>query len=226
MDQINIPSISIDTPVPFSLGLREKGQPLHGLRIPGHYWADLAYVKIWERTNSYNDGKPYAYNVRTVGFAPQTKRDKEFYLSDRAEMVNYVNAWIAKTVAAGFKRMAEIQADKNEMERLHDARIAKQIEDAGGIEQRRIAIVREAHDMAAKDSMQYESASVYGAIVTALINRTPIVIDEAARAKIIARYEDVAKGAGYVSRHIESSNAELDAYLLGAHLNKAKTEAA
>jgi len=31
----------------------------------------------------------------------------------------------------------------------------------------------------------------------------------------------VAKGAGYVSRHIEHSNQELDAYL-----NKTKTEAA
>ena len=212
MNQINIPSISIDTPIPFALGLRAEGQPLHGLRIPG-VWGDLAYVKIWQRTNSYHENKPYAYNVRTVGLAPQTKRDKEFYLSDHAEMVAYVNAWIAKMVAAGLKKMAEIQAEKDELSRAHDARIAKQIEDAGGIEQRRIAIVREAHDMAAKDSMQCESANVYGAIVTALINRTPIVIDEAARAKIIARYEDVAKGAGYVARHIEDSNAELDAYL-------------
>ena len=212
MAQINIPSISIDTPIPFALGLRAEGQPLHGLRIPG-VWADLAYVRIWEKTNSYHEGRPYAYGVRTVGLAPQTKRDKEFSLRDRAAMVAYVNTWIAKTVAAGLKKMAEIQAEKNELSRAHDARIAKQIEDAGGIEQRRIAIVREAHDMAAKDSMQYESASVYGAILTALINRTPIAIDEAARAKIIARYEDVAKGAGYVSRHIESSNADLDAYL-------------
>jgi hypothetical protein len=221
MDQINIPSITIDTPIPYSLGLRKEGQPLHGLRIPGHLWSDLAYVQVWEKTNSYHEGKPYAYGVRTVGLAPQTKRDKEFSLRDRAEMVAYVNAWIAKTVAAGLKKMAEIQADKNEMERLHDARIAKQIEDAGGIEQRRVQIVREGYDRAAKDSMQYESADVYGAIVTALINRTPIVIDEDTRAKIIARYEDVAKGAGYVSRHIEDSNANLDAYL-----NKHKTEAA
>lgn len=220
MTQINIPSISVDTPVPFSLGLREQGQPLHGLHISG-VWGDLAYVKIWAKTNSYHDGKPYAYGVRTVGLAPQTKRDKEFSLRDRAEMVAYVNAWIAKTVAAGLKKMAEIQAEKDELSRLHDARIAKQIEDAGGIEQRRIAIVREGYDMAAQDSMIYESANVYGAIVTALINRTPIVINETTRAKIIARYEDVAKGAGYVKRHIEDSNAELDAYL-----NKNKTEAA
>ena len=220
MNQINIPSINIDTPIPFKLGLRSEGQPLHGLRIPG-VWANLAYVQIWEQTNAYHEGKPYAYAVRTIGLAPQTKRDKEFSLNDRAKMVAYVNAWIAKTVAAGLKKMAEVQAEKNELSRAHDARIAKQIEDAGGIEQRRIQIVREGYDMAAKDSMQYESANVYGAILTALINRTPIVIDEAARAKIIARYEDVAKGAGYVSRHIEHSNQELDAYL-----NKTKTEAA
>jgi len=218
MNQINIPSISIDTPIPFSLGLRAEGQPLHGLRIPG-YWTDLAYVKIWD--NSYTSGKEYAYLVRTVGFAPQTKRDKEFSLRDHAEMVAYVNAWIAKTVAAGLKKMAEIQAMKDQANRARDEHIEKQIEDAGGIEQRRVQIVREGYDMAAKDSMQYESANVYGAIMTALINRTPIVIDEAARAKIIERYEDVAKGAGYVSSHIESSNAELDAYL-----NKTKTEAA
>jgi len=215
MTQINIPSISIDTPVPFKLNLRSEGQPLHGLRIPG-YWADLAYVQIWEQTNAYHD----AYAVRTVGLAPQTKREKEFSLNDRAAMVAYVNEWIAKTVAAGLKKMAEIQAMKDQANRTRDEHIAKQIEDAGGIEQRRVQIVREGYDMAAKDSMQYESANVYGAILTALINRTPIVIDEATRAKIIARY-DVAKGAGYVSRHIEHSNQELDAYL-----NKTKTEAA
>ena len=220
MNQINIPSINIDTPIPFKLSLRSEGQPLHGLHISG-IWADLASVQIWERTNSYHNDKPYAYGVRTVGLAPQTKRDKEFSLNDRAKMVAYVNAWIAKTVAAGLKKMAEIQAEKDELSRVHNARIAKQIEDAGGIEQRRIQIVREGYDMAAKDSMQYESANVYGAILTALINRTPIVIDEATRAKIIARYEDVAKGAGYVWSHIEHSNQELDAYL-----NKTKTEAA
>lgn len=225
MNQINIPSINIDTPIPFKLGLRNEGQPLHGLRIPG-VWTDLAYVQIWERTNAYHEGKPYAYAVRTVGLAPQTKREKEFSLNDRASMIKYVNEWIAKTVAAGLKKMAEIQAMKDQANRTRDEHIAKQIEDAGGIEQRRVQIVREGYDMAAKDSMQYESANVYGAILTALINRTPIVIDEAARAKIIARYEDVAKGAGYVSRHIEHSNQELDAYLLGAHLNKTKTEAA
>jgi hypothetical protein len=136
-------------------------------------------------------------------------------------MVKYVNEWIAKTVAAGLKKMAVIQAMKDQANRARDEHIAKQIEDAGGIEQRRIAIVREGYDMAAKDSMRDESANVYGAILTALINRTPIVIDEATRTKIIERYEDVAKGAGYVSSHIESRNAELDAYL-----NKTKTEAA
>lgn len=225
MNQINIPSINFDTQIPFKLNLRSEGQPLRGLRIPG-YWADLAYVQIWERTNAYHNGKPYAYAVRTVGLAPQTKREKEFSLSDRASMVKYVNEWIAKTVAAGLKKMAEIQAEKDLANRTRDERIAKQIEDAGGIEQRRVQIVREGYDMAAKDSMVWESANVYGAILTALINRTPIVIDEATRAKIIARYEDVSKGAGYVQSHIESSNQELDAYLLGAHLNKTKTEAA
>ena len=223
MNQITIPSITIDTPLPYTLNLRDRDQPLRGLNLREHF-VKILRVRVWEQVN-YR-GEPYDYVVETVGLASQTKRKKNFHIGQRAEMVAYVNAWIAKTVAAGLKKMAEIQAEKNELSRLHDARIAKQIEDAGGIEQRRIAIVREAHDMAAKDSMQYESASVYGAIVTALINRTPIVIDEAARAKIIARYEDVAKGAGYVSRHIESSNADLDAYLLGAHLNKAKTEAA
>jgi len=220
MNQINIPSINIDTPIPFKLSLRSEGQPLHGLHISG-IWADLASVQIWERTNSYHNDKPYAYGVRTVGLAPQTKRDKEFSLNDRAKMVAYVNAWIAKTVAAGLKKMAEIQAMKDQANRARDEHIAKQIEDAGGIEQRRVQIVREGYDMAAKDSMLWESQKIYGAILTALINRTPIVIDEAARAKIIERYEDVAKGAGYVWSHIERSNQELDAYL-----NKAKTEAA
>lgn len=222
MNQINIPSINIDIPIPFTLNLREEGQPLRGLHQREHF-VKILQMHIWENHARWSafEGQVINYTVQTVGLTPQTKREKTFHVSERAAMVKYVNEWIAKTVAAGLKKMAEIQAMKDQANRARDEHIAKQIEDAGGIEQRRVQIVREGYDMAAKDSMQYESANVYGAILTALINRTPIVIDEAARAKIIARYEDVAKGAGYVWSHIEHSNQELDAYL-----NKTKAEAA
>ena len=212
MTQINIPSINIDTPIPFKLGLRSEGQPLHGLRIPG-VWADLAYVSIWERTNSYHENKPYAYAVRTVGLAPQTKRDKEFSLSDRASMVKYVNEWIAKTVAAGLKKMAEVQAEKDLANRTRDERIARQIEDAGGIEQRRQQIVREGYAIAAKEAMQYEGNDVFGAIMVSLTHHTPIVLDEQTRAKIVMKYEQYAKESWSMKSYVAARMQELDEYL-------------
>lgn len=215
MNEIKIPSITIDTPIPFDLNLREEGQPLHGLRFAKHYWSRLTEVRVWE-TRAYvrsGVGDVINYTVRTVGLAPQTKRDKTFHVNDRAGMVKYVNEWIAKTVTAGLKKMAEQKVEKEMRANNQRAWMAKQIEEAGGIEQRRIAIVREAHGMAAKETFHFESDEVYGAIITALINRTPIAIDEAARAKIIAKYERHVKESWSAQRYIEVRTQELDAYL-------------
>jgi hypothetical protein len=210
--QINIPSINIDTPIPYTLYLREKGQPLEGLRVPA--WSQLAYVRITERKAKWSGGvgEVIGYNVMTVGLSPQTKRQKDFSLRERADMVKFVNTWIEKTVAAGLKKMAERQAELNEMERYRNERIIKQIENAGSVEARRQEIVREGYDLAAQDALQYESAEVYGAIVTALIHSTPILLDEETRDRILAKYEGGKTELG-VKRHIENRMQELNEYL-------------
>jgi hypothetical protein len=214
MTQINIPSISIDTPIPYTLRLRDKGQPLEGLYIPRGSWSQLAYVMITERHSRWHGGvgEVIGYNVTTVGLSPQTKRETEFNVRGRAEMVKFVNAWIAKTVAAGLKKAAENQAEQNEIERQRNERIAKQIETAGGVEARRQEIVREGYDLAAQDAMQYEPTEVYGAIITSLFYSTPIVLDEKIRDRILAQYES-GKTSGGVKRYIDERTRELDGYL-------------
>lgn len=210
MTQINIPSITVDTPIPFALNLRDKGQPLEGLRTR-EMWVRLMRVHIVER---YRGGSEVVgYTVTTVGLSPQTKRQKEFGLSERAEMVRFVNAWFAKTVAAGLKKMTEVQAEKDQMERYQNERIAKQIEAAGGIEERRQEIVREGYAFAAREAMQYESKEVYAAFITSLINFTPVVIDEETRAAILKRYEENTKTSWNVRKYIEGRTQELDEYL-------------
>ncbi len=212
MTQINIPSINIDTPIPYTLRLRERGQPLEGLRV--HVWSQLAYVMITERRARWSGGvgEVIGYNVTTVGLSPQTKREKNFQLKERAEVVKFVNDWIAKTVAAGLKKMAERQAELNDMDRIRSERIAKQIETAGGVEARRQEIVREGYNFAAQDAMRHESADVYGAIITALTHSTPIVLDEKTRDRILAKYESSKTDWG-VKRYIDDQTRELDDYL-------------
>jgi hypothetical protein len=214
MTQINIPSINIDTPIPYTLRLRDKGQPLEGLYIPRGSWSQLAYVMITERHSRWHGGvgEVIGYNVTTVGLSPQTKRETEFNVRGRAEMVKFVNAWIAKTVAAGLKKATENQAEQNEIERQRNERIAKQIETAGGVEARRQEIVREGYNLAAQDAMQYEPTEVYGAIITALIHSTPIVLDEKIRDRILAKYESSKTDWG-VKRYIDDQTRELDDYL-------------
>lgn len=215
MTEINIPSITIDTPIPFDLNLREEGQPLHGLHLGKHYWSRLTQVRVWE-TRAYvrsGVGDVINYTVRTVGLAPQTKRDKTFHVKDRAGMVKYVNEWLAKTVATGLKKMAEQKSEKKMRDENHRRWMAEQIEKAGGIEERRAEILREAYNLAAKEVMQYESNSkVFGAIMTALIHHTPITLDETTRANIIARHTSAFDGWS-VKRHIEERTQELDRYL-------------
>ena len=227
MTQINIPSINIDTPIPYTLQLREKGKPLEGLYIPRHSWSRLAYVMITERHSVWSGGvgEVIGYKVTTVGLLPQTKREKEFGLKERAEVVKFVNDWIAKTVAAGLKKMAEREAELNDMERIRSERIAKQIEAAGGVEARRQEIVREGYDHAAKDAMQYESADVYGAIITALFYSTPIALDEKTRDRILAKYESSKTDWG-VKRYIDERIQELDDYLGKTQTGEAAGEAA
>ena len=116
--------------------------------------------------------------------------------------------------------MAEDQADRNEIERQRNERIAKQIEAAGGVEARRQEIVREGYNLAAQDAVRYESADVYGAIITALTHSTPIVLDEKVRARILAKYES-SKTDWSVENYIDNRTQELDEYL-----GKTKTEAA
>ena len=212
MTQINIPSITLDTPIPFNLNLREKGQPLEGLRTREH-WVKLTRVHIEEHVR-WREGvsEVVSYKVTTVGLAPQTRREKRFGLSERAAMVTYVNGWIAKTVAAGLKKMAEIQAMKDQANRTRDEWIAEQIEKAGGIEERRQEIVREGYYIAAKDAMQHETDKVYGAIIISLIHSTPVILDEKIRERILAKYEN-SKTNWSVKRYIEERTRELDEYL-------------
>jgi hypothetical protein len=169
---------------------------------------------ITERHSRWHGGvgEVIGYNVTTVGLSPQTKRETEFNVRGRAEMVKFVNAWIAKTVAAGLKKAAENQAEQNEIERQRNERIAKQIEAAGGVEARRQEIVREGYDLAAQDAMQYEPTEVYGAIITSLFYSTPIVLDEKIRDRILAQYES-GKTSGGVKRYIDERTRELDGYL-------------
>ena len=215
MTEINIPSITIDTPLPFTLNLRTEGQPLHGLHLGKHYWSRMTEVRVWENHARWHGGvgEVINYTVRTVGLAPQTKRDKTFHVNSRAEMVKYVNEWLAKTVAAGLAKMAE-QKSENEMRANNHRRwMAEQIEKAGGVEERRAEILREAYNLAAKEVMQYESNSkVFGAIVTALIHHTPITLDETTRANIIARHTSASDGWS-VKRYIDERMQELDRYL-------------
>jgi hypothetical protein len=175
----------------------------------------MTEVRVWENRAHLRNGvgDVINYTVRTVGLAPQTKREKKFYVSERAALVKFVNEWIAKTVAAGLAKMAE-QKSENEMRANNHRRwMAEQIEKAGGIEERRAEILREAYNLAAKEVMQYESNSkVFGAIMTALIHHTPITLDETTRANIIARHTSAFEGWS-VKRYIDERMQELDKYL-------------
>lgn len=215
MTEINIPSITIDTPLPYNLNLRAEGQPLQGLHIRKHSWSRLAEVMIWETRARWHGGvgEVINYTVRTVGFAPQTKRDKTFHVTERAAMVRFVNEWIAKTVAAGIEKKAEQKVEKEVRDNNQRAWVAKQIEEAGGIEARRQQIVRESEAIAAKETFQYESDKVYAAIMTAIITRTPIALDIETRDKIIARYEQYVNESWSAKRYIETQMQELDKYL-------------
>jgi hypothetical protein len=214
MTEINIPSITIDTPLPFNLNLREEGQPLHGLYKREHF-VKILRIHIWENHARWHGGvgEVINYTVRTVGLAPQTKREKRFHVSERAAMVKYVNEWLAKTVATGLAKMAEQKSEKEMRANNHRRWMAEQIEKAGGIEERRAEILREAYNLAAKEVMQYESNSkVFGAIMTALIHHTPITLDETTRANIIARHTSASDGWS-VKRYIDERMQELDKYL-------------
>ena len=218
MNQIKIPSITIDTPIPYDLQLRAEGQPLHGLYLGKHTWSRLAEVMVWENHARWHGGvgEVISYTVRTVGFAPQTKREKKFHVTERASMVKFVNEWIAKTVEKGLKEMAEQKSAKELRDNAHRSWVAKQIEDAGGVEARRQQIVREGEAIAAKETFQYESDKVYAAILTALITRTPIALDIDTRDKIIARYEQHVNESWSAKRYIETRMQELDKHLAEA----------
>ena len=215
MTEINIPSITIDTTIPFTLNLREEGQPLHGLHLgKHHYWSRMTEVRVWENHARWHGGvgEVINYTVRTVGLAPQTKRDKTFHVNDRAGMVKYVNEWIAKTVTAGLKKMAEQKVEK-EMRANNQRRwIAEQIEKAGGVEARREAILREGDALAAKEVLQFVDQTTYYAIFKAIVNNEPIVLDETTRANILARQASAFNGWS-VKRHIDERTQELDKYL-------------
>lgn len=215
MTQISIPSITIDTPIPFDLNLRAEGQPLRGLHLGKHTWSRLTEVRIWENHARWHGGvgEVINYTVRTVGLAPQTKREKTFHVTERAAMVQFVNEWIARTVATGLVKMAEQKAAKQAQQDSRRWWMAKQIEDAGGIVARRRQILREGDDIAAKEALQYESNEVYGAIMLALINNTPIALDTGTRDKIVEKYERHIKESWSVKSHIDSRTQELDAYL-------------
>lgn len=214
MTQINIPSITIDTPIPFTLNLRTEGQPLHGLRFAKHAWSRLTEVMIWEnRVHMRNGvGDVISYTVRTVGLVPQAKREKKFYVNDRASMVKYVNEWISKTVERGLKEMAAQKTEKEMRANNQRAWIAEQIEKAGGIEQRRAEILREGNALAAKEVLQFLDRATYHAIFKAIVNNEPIVLDEATRTDILARQASAFEGWS-VKRHIDERTHELDQYL-------------
>jgi hypothetical protein len=219
MTEINIPSITIDTPLPFTLNLREEGQPLHGLYKREHF-VKILRLHIWENHARWHGGvgEVINYTVRTVGLAPQTKRDKTFHVNDRAGMVKYVNEWLAKTVATGLAKMAE-QKSENAMRANNQRRwISEQIEKAGGVEARREAILREGDALAAKEVLQFLDQTTYYAIFKAIVNNEPITLDETTRANILARQASAFNGWS-VKRHIDERMHELDNYL-----NEIKTE--
>jgi hypothetical protein len=214
MTEINIPSITIDTPIPFNLNLREEGQPLRGLHLGKHTWSRLTEVRIWENHARWHGGvgEVINYTVRTVGLAPQTKREKTFHVTERAAMVKYVNEWLIKTVTAGLKKIAEQQVEKEVRANNHRDWIAGQIEKAGGVEARREAILREGDALAAKEVLQYVDQATYYAIFKAIVNNEPIVLDETTRANILARQTSALNGWS-VKRHIDERTQELDKYL-------------
>jgi hypothetical protein len=158
-------------------------------------------------------GEGISYTVRTVGLSPQTKREKTFRLSERAEMVKFVNEWFAKTVTAGLKKIAEQQVEKEVRANNHRDWIAGQIEKAGGIEERRQQILREGYAIAAKEAFQFEGNDVYAAIMVSLTHHTPIAIDEETRAKIVEKYERYVKESWSVRNYIAARMQELDEYL-------------
>ena len=222
MNEIKIPSITIDTPIPYDLNLRAEGQPLQGLRQREHF-VRILRVQIWANRVQYrgSEGDVINYTVRTVGLTPQTKREKKFHATEREALVKYVNEWFVKTVTAGLKKIAEQQVAEQLQQDSQRAWMAKQIEEAGGIEARRQQILREGENIAAKEAMQYEMDSIYGAIVTALITRSPIAIDIDTCAKIIARYEDNVKTSWRVKSHIDARMQELDEYLSNTQAGEA-----
>lgn len=216
MNEIKIPSITIDTPIPYNLNLRAEGQPLRGLHQREHF-VKILRVQIWENHARWSafEGQVINYTVRTVGLTPQTKREKTFHVTERAAMVKYVNEWLAKTVERGLKEMAEQKAEKEVRANNHRNWIAGQIEKAGGIEERRQQILREGYAIAAKEAFQFEGNEVYGAIMTALITRSPIALDIETRAKIVEKYERLVKESWSVKSHIHARMQELDEYLAG-----------
>jgi hypothetical protein len=214
MTEIKIPSITIDTPMPYDLNLRAEGQPLRGLRQREHF-VRILRVQIWENRLQLRTGtgEVINYTVRTVGLTPQTKREKKFHVTEREAMVKYVNEWLVKTVTAGLKKIAEQKVEEQLQQNNQRAWMAKRIEEAGGVEARRQQILREGENIAAKEAMQYEMDEIYGAIMTSLITRSRIAIDIDTRAKIIARYEENVKTSWRVKSHVDARMQELDAYL-------------
>ena len=219
MTEIKIPSITIDTTIPFTLNLREEGQPLHGLFRREHF-VKILRLHIWENHARWHGGvgEVINYTVRTVGLAPQAKREKKFYVNDRAGMVKYVNEWIVKTVERGLKEMAAQKSEKEIRANNQRRWIAEQIEKAGGIEQRRAEILREGEALAAKEVLQFLDRTTYHAIFKAIVNNEPIALDETTRANILARQASAFNGWS-VKRHIDERMHELDNYL-----NEIKTE--
>jgi hypothetical protein len=213
MTEINIPSINLDTPIPFTLNLREEGQPLHGLYKREHY-VKILRLHIWENHARWHGGvgEVINYTVRTVGLASQTKREKKFHVNDRAGMVKYVNEWLAKTVERGLKEMAEQKSEKEMRANNRRRWMAEQIEKAGGVEARREAILREGDALAAKEVLQYVDQATYYAIFKAIVSNEPIVLDETTRANILARQTSALNGWS-VKRHIDERTQELDKYL-------------
>lgn len=214
MNQINIPSIDIDIDLPFTLNLRAEGQPLHGLRFAKHAWSRLTEIMVWENHARWHGGvgEVISYTVRTVGFTPQTKREKRFHVTERAEMVKFVNEWIAKTVERGLKEMAAQKTEKEIRANNHRRWMAKQIEEAGGIEARRQQILREGDVIAAKEVLQFVDSETFHAIFKAIVNNEPIALDETTRANILAKHTSALNGWS-AKRHIEERTQELDKYL-------------
>lgn len=214
MNQINIPSITIDTSIPFTLNLRAEGQPLHGLHLGKHTWSRLTEVRVWENHARWHGGvgEVISYTVRTVGFAPQTKREKKFHVTERGAMVKFVNEWIAKTVERGLKEIAEQQILKKVRANNHRSWMAKQIEEAGGIEARRQQILREGDVIAAKEVLQFVDSETFYAIFKAIVNNEPTVLDETTRANILAKHTSALNGWS-AKRHIDERTQELDKYL-------------